>query len=1171
MAAAALAAGEPRQARAVLDALDASLQSLPPESAAVTETLRDAARALELDHRPGGWSNSRRDTRLLMESALITTRGGQALDKAPTGLPWLLTFVAGIVLPAVLSVQCSLGAAADADVHPLGTQPDDLSLDLVRVVEERLLDDRFTRREADHPLFASVSAALRLLTADLWRWAGAPDQAVERYQAALGAAPAGDLAFHGWAAMVSGDWALGLQGGVEQRRPAEDLPVTADLGSADRLWTRSARLYRRARCRRGVAAALLRRAHAARLRGAAADRSGFLHEAETLAAEAGDGALHALVQVHSWLDRIEDGTDVPDTVCEAVREWGATVGNAGWLQGLSALVSAQATRWSSAGDAPRAAQAQHVADALVGKPAAGAARHSAEGARHQLSAAVLAEEELARCEAALAQAREQDRDGDRHRIAYSDARMAGLGFTNAAVALADPDLLALAADRSERLLEAAPQRAQPRPPAGPSAEDEAEQPAFDEGAVASPDGARAYAAYCRARAATMAGLDERAQMFAQEALDRALGCGDSMTIVSTLVLLRRMDEARELVDWLEASKALDPWLLTSLRLLLGQAPEAARAAPGLDAFAQAVEDRPWELPRLKAEVAASNGDHSTALGLGEEALAHYESHRARLARDVLRSSVASDAAVMSLYHTALLSHLALDGVTREGTGARAGGPGARAAFALAERVRSGFLDSVLALDVARGPAEQRAVRSWLRADSRWSAVYEDQVARLRQRGSAGPADAAAVVAPSPGAANLRERAERELAEAERAVRQVAPAALTAWRGADRVTAEAVAAALPPGVLLLQYHLFGEDLVAWAVTRDRLRVVRTRQWAVAGQGLARRFHSWCSGLGGARSAGADLAELLLAPFAGELRDYQRVLLAPPPALFLVPFQALPWDGGVLGDRRTLSYLPAASVLTRRPPGLATSVAWNALLVADPATDPAAQMAPVPGTAVEVHHAAALLPGADELTGPRATLDAVTRAAAGRGILHLATHGTVDELSPNRNHLVLAGRDRLSVGDLYGLSTDAGPELLVFSGCHTGRGTASGGDVLGLARSALVAGARHAVVSLWPVDDISGCLTMIRMYRHLAAARPRLPDGPGPGVAQALAEAQREVRAMTAAERNAEYAALAAEADRPQPAGDGRGTVRDSGPARRLPPEHPFHWSPFIHIGTQEAMA
>ncbi|MFJ3726079.1 CHAT domain-containing protein [Streptomyces sp. NPDC090045] len=1189
VAAAALSAGEPRRALAALDA-QAGAADAPPGAAAVTTALRVAAQAVELGHAPGGWSTSVGDQQQLMEFMLLIRQGHEPLADAPAGLPRLLTFLAGSLLPEVLSVQRSLSDVAHTDVthdsvfqqtalipalegaaDSLAT-PSPEALEMARLAEDILLR-RFAEPDPDHPFSRSAHAALRLLLADLWHRAGARAQAEERLRAALDAAP-DDLALQGWAALIEGDWSLGRPGGAEWRLPAEELPA-ADLDTADRRWEESAGLYRRARCHRGEAGALLRRAYVARLRGSA-DRGGFLRTAETLAVRAGDGALRSLVQVHSWLDLIEDGADVPDEQCASVREWGVTHGGDGWLRSLSTVLSARATRWSSAGDAVRATQAEYLAAALVGDSAARAARHSVEGAAHDLSEIVLTEEELTGREAELAHAEEHHKGEQPHLVAHLNAMLAAMRFTGAASGLADPDLLTLAADRTQRLAEASPRRRREEPQAPPAATpegDEAEQLIYDADLAGSPESARAYAAYSRARAAALAGLEERTRTFGEEALDRALACRDVRTALATLLLLRRMDEARFLLDRLAESRALNAWELTYFRLFAGQAQEASQAARGLDQWALAFPGRPWELAGLRAEVAAAIGDHSAALGLVEEALGHYEAHRARLARDALRSSLADDGTVASLYHTGVLSHLSLDGVTGDTAEACEAGIGARAAFALSERARSGFLDGVRALDMAQGPEEERTVRDWLRADSRWSAVYEDQVALLRRRASVGPAaGTTAADRPLPDSAERRRRAEEDLGAAERRVRRAVPAALTAWRGTQHTTVEEVAASLPPGVLLLQYHLFDEDLAAWAVTRERVRVVRRSQWAYAGAGLARRFHSWCSGLGRDTGVGAELAGLLLTPFAEELRDHQQVLLAPTSRMSLLPFQALPWEGGVLADHHTLSYLPAASALTRSPARSAPSAAWSALLVGDPATDPALRLNRIPGTAVEVRHAAALLPAADELCGAEATLDAVATAAAGRGILHLATHGMVDELSPNRNHLVLAGRDGLSVGDLYGLHTHAGPELLVLSGCHTGRGTAtSGGDVLGLARSALMAGAHHAVVSLWPVDDRSGALTMIRMYRHLAAARSRLPGGPGSGVAAALAEAQREVRALTAAERDEEYASLAAEADCPVPAGAARGTVRDSGSARApgLAPEHPFHWAPFVHIGTQEA--
>src|SRR5262249_59327770 len=131
-------------------------------------------------------------------------------------------------------------------------------------------------------------------------------------------------------------------------------------------------------------------------------------------------------------------------------------------------------------------------------------------------------------------------------------------------------------------------------------------------------------------------------------------------------------------------------------------------------------------------------------------------------------------------------------------------------------------------------------------------------------------------------------------------------------------------------------------------------------------------------------------------------------------------------------------------------------------------------------------------ADPLLGTAATRAAVTSRARDRPIVHLATHGLMDERAPNRSLLALAGDDELTVADMMGLNLTA--DLVVLSACHTGRGTATaGGDIVGLVRAAVTAGARHVVVSLWPGDDEAGCLLMTGPYEELAN-RPR--RGPGP---------------------------------------------------------------------------
>lgn len=101
------------------------------------------------------------------------------------------------------------------------------------------------------------------------------------------------------------------------------------------------------------------------------------------------------------------------------------------------------------------------------------------------------------------------------------------------------------------------------------------------------------------------------------------------------------------------------------------------------------------------------------------------------------------------------------------------------------------------------------------------------------------------------------------------------------------------------------------------------------------------------------------------------------------------------------------------------------------------------------------------------------------------------------------------------DIYDLRLDA--DLVVLSACETGVRQVHGGDLVGLCRGFLTAGARNLLVSLWRVDDAATAELMAAFYRGLAA---------GEGIAASL--------------RAAQLAALA-----------------------RQP--HPYFWAPFVVIG------
>ena len=78
----------------------------------------------------------------------------------------------------------------------------------------------------------------------------------------------------------------------------------------------------------------------------------------------------------------------------------------------------------------------------------------------------------------------------------------------------------------------------------------------------------------------------------------------------------------------------------------------------------------------------------------------------------------------------------------------------------------------------------------------------------------------------------------------------------------------------------------------------------------------------------------------------------------------------------------------------------------------------------------------------------------------------------------------GKSYLSLYDLYHFRLPA--ELVVLSGCATGRNAVTPGDeLMGMVRGLLQAGAQSLMLSLWDVHDASTRDFMIAFYSHLVA--------------------------------------------------------------------------------------
>ncbi|MEM8548151.1 MAG: CHAT domain-containing protein, partial [Pseudomonadota bacterium] len=150
----------------------------------------------------------------------------------------------------------------------------------------------------------------------------------------------------------------------------------------------------------------------------------------------------------------------------------------------------------------------------------------------------------------------------------------------------------------------------------------------------------------------------------------------------------------------------------------------------------------------------------------------------------------------------------------------------------------------------------------------------------------------------------------------------------------------------------------------------------------------------------------------------------------------------------------------------------------------------------------------------LSGFAANAAALKRPdVTGADILHIATHGFVDDEFTERTGLELSSLSAdgnaitgfVSLRDIYNMTIEA--DLVVLSACETALGKRLAGEgLLGLTRGFLHAGANRVVATLWPVQDRATAELMGHFYRGLL--QERLP--PAAALANAKQALQRNRR-------------------------------------------------------------
>ncbi|MCZ8274204.1 MAG: CHAT domain-containing protein [Microcystis sp. LE19-4.1E] len=244
---------------------------------------------------------------------------------------------------------------------------------------------------------------------------------------------------------------------------------------------------------------------------------------------------------------------------------------------------------------------------------------------------------------------------------------------------------------------------------------------------------------------------------------------------------------------------------------------------------------------------------------------------------------------------------------------------------------------------------------------------------------------------------------------------------------------------------------------------------------------------------------QLHKILIDPIADLLPSdpNAHVIFMPQGELFLVPFPALQdANGKYLIEKHTILTAPAIQVLDltqkqrvkvqqANPKGLVVVGNPTMPKVTIKIGEPPEQLNSLPAAENEAITIAKLL-NTKALTGNQATKKAILSQLPQARIIHLATHGLLDDFKglgvPGAIALAPSGNDDglLTASEILNLKLNA--ELVVLSACDTGRGRITGDGVIGLSRSLITAGVPSIIVSLWSVPDAPTASLMTEFYRN-----------------------------------------------------------------------------------------
>ena len=563
--------------------------------------------------------------------------------------------------------------------------------------------------------------------------------------------------------------------------------------------------------------------------------------------------------------------------------------------------------------------------------------------------------------------------------------------------------------------------------------------------------------------------------------------------------------------------------------------------------------RPWETLSDSGEMYEGLNELQSALVYYERAMEEFEKRRIHMSRDELKTAIAGSKSIQYLYFQAARAAFKLrEAKLKEGNETEAN-YFAQKIFEYSEQGRARALLDLMAgnaILASSSRSESENLRAWRELNAQltiWRSLLVHEQSKSGQ------------IPDQRRIADLTQNiiiVETKISQVESKLATSNPNFYRAINPQTQImTLDKICAALPINTAILQYYFLGEELLAWSVTREGIKQIsRTPVDVFWLNRKIKEYHQACEKQQALDVTGGELSRIFLEPLASTIKANPTLILTPYGASHILPFHALPWEGQPLAVNHVISYLPSASAfqyLSTRRPELMDKI----LAVGDPANmsyqpsigEPRVSCQPLPAARIEASFVASLFKNGLPLIGNDATEKKVRELSPQYPFLHFATHGYLSEENPLLSSILMADGNELTVYELMGMNLKS--DLVVLSACRTGQGITTGGDdMLGLTRGLLGAGAHAAVVSLWPVNDLSTSLLMGEFYRQLIS-KP---------VNVALQEAQNYLRTLDSKQIEEQTSKL-------QNIALSRNVSLQGVKPAATDFSHPHYWAPFILLG------